>query len=330
MSEWHPQVVQIGKVGKHPHADKLEITQVLGNYPCIMAKGQFKPGDLAAYVPVDTMVPVADARFAFLGADLSAEKTHARVKAKKLRGIFSMGLLVPAPEGMQPGADIVEPLGLSKYVAPQERNLMAHGVSEAGPDLPVYDLESLRRYPDILQVGELVSLTEKIHGMNARFYHDGTRFWCGSRTQYKRKGFGDAWWKVVEAYQLEEKLAAIPGICVLGEVYGPCQDLHYDSPDKLKFAAFDALNVNTGLYLHVDEFQHMMEVMRIPTVPELCRGEWWPSMVEHAEGKSTLPGADHVREGFVVKPLHERWHAACGRVALKMVGEGYQLRKEAI
>lgn len=38
--------------------------------------------------------------------------------------------------------------------------------------------------------------------------------------------------------------------------------------------------------------------------------------------------AVYVREGFVVKPLRERYHPRLGRVILKRHGEGYLLRKK--
>lgn len=38
--------------------------------------------------------------------------------------------------------------------------------------------------------------------------------------------------------------------------------------------------------------------------------------------------ADHVREGMVVKPVHERFDDRIGRVVLKLHGEGYLTRKE--
>lgn len=40
MSEFCVTVVEIGKVGRHPNADTLSITQVLGSYPCIFRTGQ--------------------------------------------------------------------------------------------------------------------------------------------------------------------------------------------------------------------------------------------------------------------------------------------------
>ena len=48
-----------------------------------------------------------------------------------------------------------------------------------------------------------------------------------------------------------------------------------------------------------------------------------------ANGASTLPGAAHTREGFVVRPTKERWHPLLGRVILKLIGEDYLLRKGA-
>jgi hypothetical protein len=56
MSELHAPVVRIGKVGKHPNADTLSITQA-GGFPVIFRTGDFKEGDLAVYVPIDSLLP---------------------------------------------------------------------------------------------------------------------------------------------------------------------------------------------------------------------------------------------------------------------------------
>ena len=61
-----------------------------------------------------------------------------------------------------------------------------------------------------------------------------------------------------------------------------------------------------------------------PLVPLLEVGPYsFARVCELAEGPSTMPGADHVREGCVVRPLTERWDQAVGRVCLKVVGAGY-------
>jgi hypothetical protein len=46
-------------------------------------------------------------------------------------------------------------------------------------------------------------------------------------------------------------------------------------------------------------------------------------VLNEAEGPSLIPGAHHVREGIIVKPVVERTHPAIGRVCLKVVGNGY-------
>jgi len=59
-------------------------------------------------------------------------------------------------------------------------------------------------------------------------------------------------------------------------------------------------------------------------VPVLYRGPYDPTTIEaFAEGRSTVPGADHIREGCVVQPVKERTDLHLGRVKLKIVGNGY-------
>ena len=42
-----------------------------------------------------------------------------------------------------------------------------------------------------------------------------------------------------------------------------------------------------------------------------------------AEGSTLIRGANHVREGIVVKPMHERTDPEVGRVCLKVVSNAY-------
>lgn len=110
MSEFHVRIVQVGDLQKHPNADSLSIADVEG-YPVIVKTGDFKPGDLAVYIPVDAIVPDNET-FAFLGG-------HRRIKARRLRGIFSMGLMMPASilgaEVLAVGTNVQEALGIEKY-----------------------------------------------------------------------------------------------------------------------------------------------------------------------------------------------------------------------
>lgn len=397
MSEFHCEVVRVQNVGRHPNADTLSIADA-GGYPVIFKTGDYAEGDLAVYVPVDAIVPETP-EWAFLGG-------HRRIRAKRLRGVFSMGLLTAVQPGMELGQDVREALGIEKYEPEVHVGTRKGGTlvgSDAEPDpgfLPEYtDIEGWRRWKTVLEPGEEVVLTEKIHGANARFVYRDGRLWVGSRHQIKRKpGTVDAshwfvefvtegadgaprpgkhgphgnqtnaeewlaklretakqvisgevrparaddyepstWWQVALRLGLEERLAKFPNIAIYGEVYGAVQDLKYGL-NSVELVLFDAMDTTTFQYLDYDVFKEIARVLELPAVPELHRGPWSLDLLAIAEGKTTLPGADHVREGFVVRPIRERFHAGfpnaeghlrggLGRVILKMVGESYLTRK---
>ena len=329
MSEFHVQVVRLGPIVKHPDADTLSITKV-HDYPVILKTGEFSEGELAVYVPIDAIVPKDDPRWAFLG-------DHRRIRAKRLRGVFSMGLLTRADPAWELGADVREALGIVKYEPPEERAI--HGQNqgpqlgaedEPAPDfLPIYtDVEGLRRWPDVLVAGEEVILTEKIHGANGRFLWHEDRLWVGSHKRVKRPDSDTIWWRVAHQLGLAERLRAHPGIALYGEVYGRVQDLHYGAgAGELRLALFDALDVRERRYLDADDFLALAAQLGLPTVPVLYRGPWTEALRDHSRGLSTMPGTQHIREGFVVRPIRERFEPRIGRTILKLVGEDYLLRK---
>jgi RNA ligase (TIGR02306 family) len=336
LSEYHVQVFRLGKVGKHPNADTLSITQGPTGYPVVFKTGDFVQGDLAVYVPVDSVVDTARSEFAFLAdkASLAGDGRFLfRVKSIKLRNIPSYGLLVPAPvPGLVEGQDVRELLGVTKYDPGPcyELSGIVQGEMVSLPQdgmVPLYDIEGMRRYSNVIEPGELVSVTEKIHGSNGRWAYVGGQFLCGSRTKFRT---ASVWNRIADEYNLEYILS-LPenqGLVLYGEVYGKgIQDLEYglSEPQAIFFDLYDS---RTGLWKSTDEFRAFCDTYALPVVPELYRGPYNAQAVaEMAEGASTLAGANHVREGVVVKPLVERWDQSIGRVFLKQPGEGYLLRK---
>lgn len=371
MSEFHVEVVQIKNVKKHPNADTLSVCECNG-YPLIFRTGDYQEGDLAVHVPVDSIVPDKP-EWAFLDG-------HFRIKAKRLRGIFSMGLLAKANPEWKLGQNVQTEMGITKYEP--TLHLSKGGENEVDPGImPVYtDIEGLRKYKKVLKEGEQVVLTEKCHGCNARYTYkeedtkptiftkvyvgvlkllfrflgyfkaelrtakkwwwaigqtlekqqtilDGGRLWVGSHNCIKRFNKDNVWWKVALDYDLKNKLKKFPGLAFYGEVYGQVQDLKY-GVEGTKLVLFDILDLKAQKYLDREDFLRIANELDLPTAPPLYEGPWSMDLVKLAEGKTTFPGADHVREGFVVKPVKERYEEHFGRVILKMVGEGYLLRKE--
>lgn len=267
MSDWNPQVVKIEKIQKHPDADLLEIATVLGDYPIVAKAGEYKVGDIAGYIPIDSIVPDTE-QFYFLcpkayekyeengetkqrqiGSKYpqgEVPEKYRIIKAKKIRGTYSQGMLVhPLQLGMSfewlhplefVGASIVDKLNLTKWEEPEEENLPGlkkKRADQASPPkgwaIPYYDIEGLRKYVDCLGESEEIVLTEKIHGSNASFCFDGENLWVKSRNFYKKMDQDDMWWDVAIRYDLTNKLTAFPMHIFFGEIYGQVKGFRYDT-----------------------------------------------------------------------------------------------------
>jgi len=326
MSEHHVLVEKVAKVTEHDNSDNLEIAWIKDN-PVVVKKGELKAGDLATYIPVDAVVPE--------GGEFSSiykYTSKGRIRAAKLRGKLSLGLLWRVPEGAVEGDDVAEYFGITKYEPPIERQarfLPADAIADPGY-LPRYDIEGLRRWPGVLIPGEEVVITEKLHGANARFLFYKDQFWVGSRNLMVKPEGESVWAQVARQYDFEAILSwQVPaGLGFYGELLG-VQDLAYGlKPGTYSLRIFDIYDVVKGRWLNWDAVKLICEVWAgLEAVPVLYCGPWNPDLVSLAEGQSTIAG--HVREGIVVKPTAERSFGALGRVILKLAGEGYLLRKEA-
>ncbi len=258
-------------------------------------------------------------RLAKAGRDLH------RIKAVKLRGIVSFGLLSKAPEGAALGDDVAEQLGVTHYEPAMLCGNTTGGEAESPPALPApsYDLDTLRRYKDRFVPGEPVYCTEKIHGTSSRFVFDGERMFAGSRKEWKTPDSSNVYWTVLKhTPALEAFCRANPGDVVYGEVYGWVQELRYGhTSGRFSFAAFDIFK--DGQYLNHEEARALAP--NIPWVPVVAGPIPFDfdALCEMSDGISLVPGANHIREGIVVSPKNERFDDHIGRVKLKLVGATY-------
>lgn len=301
----------------HPNADKLAIVKVFGYTVCVQ-KEMWKDKAIGAYIPPDSIVDTSKPDFAFLGE-------HKRIKVKKLRGIISQGLLVPAPEGSNIGDDVMEKLGITHYDPPEPMSTGGDNVPAPEGFRPNYDVESFHRYGSLFVPGEKVWVSEKIHGASARYCtNDESQFFCGSRNSWKKDSEANIWWKVArKCPAIETFVSKYPMLTLYGEVYGAVQDLKYGhSNGQVSFAGFDILH--NDKWMNAEEAFALAQKYEIPWVPSLGVHEFNSEALKLlAEGPSLIPGANHIREGIVVKPLIERTSPEIGRVQLKIVSNGY-------
>ena len=309
----------------HPNSDgTLSIVDVFG-YSCVVRTEDWKDRKIGAYIPPDSVCPDKP-EYAFL-ENLPGTSAK-RIRTVRLRGILSMGLLMPAPEGSKIGDNVAEIMGITHYEPPTE---MSGGQACGGPSgiyCPKYDIDTIRRYLHLFTPGELVYVSEKIEGECMRVtYHDG-RIQLGSRDEWKKKIDDDGnkceWWDNLTP-EIESFCRANESAILFGESYGKVKNFKYGNRG-VRFVAFDILK-GTNWYSPI-QFIEATEKFNVPHVPVLAMDMpfYFEKIQELAEGSSVLAaqfGDAHVREGCVVKPMQERVDLEIGRVVLKLVGNGY-------
>jgi hypothetical protein len=150
MSDTHKcEVVRVfPKQHPNPKCTKLDLVEVYG-YTCCVQKGQFEQGQLAIYIPPDSVVPQKK-QFEWLWEDIELLEgqevpiRRRRIKAKKLQGVASEGLLIPISDfgyheyitdsqsmpTMKEGQDVASIIGVTHYEPPCDET---SGDSEKAP-----------------------------------------------------------------------------------------------------------------------------------------------------------------------------------------------------
>ncbi len=337
-------------VHEHPNADALELAQV-GLYRAVVAKGAYRTGESAVYIPEQSVLPQELIEELGLTGRLAGSGSD-RVKAVRLRGELSQGIVcrpraladVDLTRAAAEGTDFAELLGVTKWVPPIPPTM--DGEIESAPDLlPWVDIENVQRYPGIFAPGEEVVLTEKLHGTACLL----TYFAGDGRVQVSSKGFGarrlalkedprNLYWRAVHGHgvaavaaRLAERLGA-RRVGVFGEVYGAgVQDLTYGADGRretIGYAVFDVSAEIDGEVRWLDAADLLTG--ELPLVPRLYTGPYDIGRVlELASGRETVSGQGiHLREGVVIRPVTERYSPVTGgRAVAKAVSPAYLTRK---
>jgi RNA ligase (TIGR02306 family) len=280
-------VARINEIKAITGADNIE-QAVVGEWNCIIQKGQYAEGGLVVIATTDAVIPqdLSDA----MNVTNYLRKGQ-RVRTVRLRRVYSECLIIPlkyasgaakyANTKWDEGEDMMDVLKIYKYEPPVRQVQLAGGRKikyKDNPNFPVYyKFPNLKNVPELFNEENLVQITRKIHGCNARYgvvkkkkFSLIDRFkklfgnkWIdyefvyGSHNVEKgsdSQGFydTDVWKEVADKYQIKEKLWACVkkykpseignGIVVYGEIYGPGIQKNYDYGLKeLNFAGFDII-----------------------------------------------------------------------------------------
>lgn len=161
MSTWDVKIHKISEVKSHPNADALDLVFIDG-WQLVTRKGDYKIDDLVAYFPEGTIIPQPHLERMGLKDKLSGAEKN-RVKTIRLRGEYSIGILDRAPPGFNEGDSVAEYYGATKYEPPIPAQLSGK-VRSHHLNFIKYDVENINNYKSLLQEGEIVSASTKIHG----------------------------------------------------------------------------------------------------------------------------------------------------------------------
>jgi len=332
-------VATIEELQIHPNADRLEIAIVLG-WQCLVPKGRHTAGETVVFFPPATLLP--DQLAADLGVSnyVSNKKRYpgfGMVSTTKLRGEPSLGLVVSPPENVDwaIGDNVADYYGAVKYEPPPQ--MSTGNNSTQHPLFPTYtSINNLRNFPHILEEGESVIITEKIHGTNSRvgIIEDDSELIEVAGSHHCRKAsvkiYADSfYWRPWEEPGVADLLNGSSKIhkqsVLFGEMYGTKIQggFFYDADmGTIGYRAFDLLL--DGKFVDHADLMTVCESFGVSTVPILYEGPFNMAVVkELSVGKSAVPSTAHVREGVVVKPVVERTHPKIGRVILKYISDSF-------
>jgi len=337
MSTHSVNIVEIPEVLPHDNADRLGIVHING-WSCVVAKDQFKTGDKAVYVEPDYVVSTSHPAFAFLAKGKEGKLDH-RMKAIRLRGQLSFGLLIPVPEDLQDlpvGSDVMEPLGIRRYEPPIR--FMKAGADDSLPQaewpqlyMPKFDLEDLRKFENLMFApGDRVFVTEKLHGGNARVVWHNNQLYIGSRNRWLKPDSRSAW---THSLLNDEQFAPgilefckkHPDVTFYGEVYGPVQELRYGLTNP-RFACFAALEKDQ--WWDMEKLYNKLTEHNIHRAPLLYVGPFDRELIAalgETDSEIESAGKGHMKEGVVIVAEPARMHPNLGRVALKLISNRYWL-----
>lgn len=192
---------------KHPNADTLSIAHIKG-WTCIVRTADFEarensmyskgaPGyGLGVYVPLDAVADKEHPLLSFLEGK--------KIKAIRLRGVFSQGVLLPLEQVVntfplafkkfpEEGDDLAEILQIKKYEPPVRPTTASVKGAEGHVEVvrPTWlhrytDIENYNNYTETLQPGEEVEATLKLHGTSAIFALINNEFYICSRNRCLR------------------------------------------------------------------------------------------------------------------------------------------------
>ena len=339
-------VARIGEVIPIPGADNIELV-LAGGWQAIVQKGQYAEGGLVVVATTDAIIP----------RELSDKmnitnylRKGGRVRTVKLKGVYSECLIIPLlyiPKGnintYTEGKDMMEVMGIFKYEPPVKQIQLASGRKVRYQDNPnfhvYYKFPNLKNVKGMFTEEDVVQITRKLHGTNARYgivLKTKLSFWdkvkkflyladewvdyeyvVGSHNVEKgsdSQGFYDTnvWYEIADRYKIKEKLWQFvkenyspsdlgSGLSIYGEIFGAGIQKNYDyGLTDIQIEIFDVtINGKYSPTLYTEIVAS--SGIELPHVPILYEGTWSQEIQDKYTFNNFIEGTKVPHEGIVIK-----------------------------
>ena len=338
-------VAEITEIKEIVGADNIE-QAVVGGWNCIVKKGLHKVGETVVCATTDAIIPLK------LSDELGVTnylRNGGRVRTVKLRGVYSECLIIPKhklpdPGKYEPGSDVMDVLKIYKYEPPVKMVQLASGKKIRYQDNPnfhvYYKFPNLKNVPNMFTNEDMVEITRKIHGTNARYgivKKAKLTIWDRLKMSLARKvkpewkwveyefvvgshnvekgsdsnGFYDTnvWYEIEKKYNIKQKLWNYvknnsnigDGITLYGEIYGAGIQKGYEYGLKdIQFVGFDVKE--NGEYLPTYNAWKVFEKeLKLPYVEILHYGDWSQEVQDKFVFNNFIEGTKVPHEGIVIK-----------------------------
>lgn len=328
-----------------PGADMIVCARIRG-WDVVVKRDEFTVGDPCVYFEVDTMIEVADDRFAFLaarGVRSNGDDSYGHVlKTARLRGQYSQGLAMPLsqfPElhNAAVGDDVTDQVPVTKYDPPIPAELLGLVRGFRPTWISSTDEIRIQNLPDLLTSGAGLSwvATEKLDGTSTTYYVDptdaGYRGACTRNLDLLHNNDSHIWQLAAthRVHDLLEDTFPNQRAVVQGEAYGfgivgnPLR-----LPDK-RFAAFNL--IVDGVRIPREQWPHWLTALSVPT-----HDLTFPTTVDEAlaqvETLKSKVAPDRAAEGVVWRAVEATDITLdCGRVetaSTKVISNKYLMKND--
>jgi RNA ligase (TIGR02306 family) len=343
-------VATINEIKPIEGADNIEQV-VVGGWNCISQKNTYKINDFVIVATTDAVIPIE------LSDSLNVTnylRKGQRVRTVKLRGVYSECLLIPMKFNKQPigdnysdGKDMMEIMGITKYEPPIKQRQLASGKKIRYQDNPnfhvYYKFPNVKNVPGMFDEDDMVEISRKIHGTNARYgivkkkklsiIDKVKKFFGNEWIEYEyvygshnvekgsdSQGFydTDVWQTIAEKYNIREKLWDMfklskryynieDSIVIYGEIYGAGIQKNYDyGLSDIDYVGFDT-TIN-GEYCDASRSFIIQNELSLPYVPVLAIDNWSQELQDKYVFNNFIEGTKVPHEGIVIKALNGDRH----------------------